>query len=108
MDGYGSLAARAQPLSVQHQRRRLQALADDIHRPPVRRPPDARYPRAAVEKNPPVFGTQFTARDIADTTSTQPLNPDMYGVDMPPGRPGPLRQRVRAVRVLGGPSRWTT
>ncbi|UAK26076.1 glycoside hydrolase family 27 protein [Sphingomonas nostoxanthinifaciens] len=43
-------------------------------------------PRAAVEANLPVFGTSVRARDIADTSSTCPWNPDMYGVDM--RRPG--------------------
>lgn len=39
-------------------------------------------PRLAVERNLPVLGTSVRARDIADTTSTCPWNPDMYGVDM--------------------------
>ena len=39
-------------------------------------------PRAAVRKNLPVLGTRFSAQDIADTSSTCPWNPDMYGVDM--------------------------
>ncbi len=39
-------------------------------------------PRAAVEKNLPIFGTALHAQDIANTTSTCPWNPDMYGVDM--------------------------
>jgi alpha-galactosidase len=39
-------------------------------------------PRLAVERNLPVFGTNYRARDIADTGSTCPWNPDMYGVDM--------------------------
>ena len=43
-------------------------------------------PRLAVERNLPVLGTRYTARDIADTTSICPWNPDMYGVDMT--RPG--------------------
>ncbi|WP_404339562.1 glycoside hydrolase family 27 protein [Sphingomonas sp. MMS12-HWE2-04] len=43
-------------------------------------------PRLAVERNLPVFGTRYGARDIADTASTCPWNPDMYGVDM--GKPG--------------------
>lgn len=38
--------------------------------------------RRAVELNLPVFGTQVCARDIADTNSICPWNPDMYGVDM--------------------------
>jgi alpha-galactosidase len=43
-------------------------------------------PRLAVEKNLPVLGTTYRARDIADTSSTCPWNPDMYGVDM--SKPG--------------------
>lgn len=38
-------------------------------------------PRAAYEQNTPILGTPYTARDIADTSSTCPWNPDMYGVD---------------------------
>ncbi|WP_329742022.1 glycoside hydrolase family 27 protein [Dyella sp. A6] len=43
-------------------------------------------PRLAVERDCPVLGTKFTAREIADTSSTCAWNPDMYGVDM--SRPG--------------------
>jgi alpha-galactosidase len=43
-------------------------------------------PRLAVEKNLAVLGTAYHARDIADTSSTCPWNPDMYGVDM--SKPG--------------------
>ena len=39
-------------------------------------------PRLAVERNLPVVGTDLHAQDIADTGSTCPWNPDMYGVDM--------------------------
>ena len=39
-------------------------------------------PRLAVERNLPVLGTHFRARDIADVTSVCSWNPDMYGVDM--------------------------
>ncbi|MEG3087153.1 glycoside hydrolase family 27 protein [Sphingomonas sp. PB4P5] len=39
-------------------------------------------PRLAVERDLPVFGTAYRARDIADTTSICAWNPDMYGVDM--------------------------
>ena len=39
-------------------------------------------PRYAVQQNLPVFGTDLRAQDIADTSSTCPWNPDMYGVDM--------------------------
>lgn len=39
-------------------------------------------PRLAVERNLPVLGTPYRARDIADTGSICAWNPDMYGVDM--------------------------
>ncbi len=38
--------------------------------------------RQAVKQNTPIWGTPYHAADIADTTSTCPWNPDMYGVDM--------------------------
>lgn len=43
-------------------------------------------PRLAVERNLPVKGTSFTARDVADITSVCSWNPDMYGLDM--SKPG--------------------
>jgi len=43
-------------------------------------------PRQAVDRNLPVRGTPYHARDIADRADTCPWNPDMYGVDMT--RPG--------------------
>lgn len=39
-------------------------------------------PRQAVFQNTPVLGTTNSARDIVDTSSTCPWNPDMFGVDM--------------------------
>lgn len=39
-------------------------------------------PRQAWQQNLPVKGTLYTAKDIADPTSTCPWNSDMYGVDM--------------------------
>jgi len=38
-------------------------------------------PKIAVEQELPVKGTGFSARDIADTSSTCPWNPDNYGLD---------------------------
>lgn len=43
-------------------------------------------PRQAVAQNLPVLGTDVRAQDIADTHSTCPWNPDMYGAAM--DRPG--------------------
>ncbi len=39
-------------------------------------------PKQAVRDNTPILGTDVRAADIADTRSTCPWNPDMYGVDM--------------------------
>ncbi len=39
-------------------------------------------PRQAWQQDLPVKGTSYTAKDIADPTSTCSWNPDMYGVDM--------------------------
>jgi hypothetical protein len=38
--------------------------------------------RQAVAQNTPIKGTNVRAADIADTNSTCPWNPDMFGVDM--------------------------
>jgi alpha-galactosidase len=38
-------------------------------------------PRVAYNRNTPILGTPYTARDIANTGSTCSWNPDMYGVD---------------------------
>jgi hypothetical protein len=43
-------------------------------------------PKRAVKENLPILGTNVRATDIADTSSTCPWNPDMYGVDM--SKPG--------------------
>ncbi len=43
-------------------------------------------PRAAVERNLPILGTRYRARDIANTESRCVWNPEMYGVDM--SKPG--------------------
>jgi hypothetical protein len=43
-------------------------------------------PRQAVAQNTPVKGTPYFARDIANTNSICPWNPDMFGVDL--SKPG--------------------
>ncbi|MDC7684943.1 glycoside hydrolase family 27 protein [Asticcacaulis sp. BYS171W] len=43
-------------------------------------------PRLAYEKNLPVLGTKYTARDVANPNSVCTWNTDMYGVDM--SKPG--------------------
>jgi hypothetical protein len=57
-------------------------------------------PRLAVERNLPVFGTDLRARDIADTDSICPWNPDMYGVDM--RRPGAQAYYDSVFALLAG------
>lgn len=39
-------------------------------------------PKQAVRENTPILGIDVRAADIADTDSTCPWNPDMYGVDL--------------------------
>jgi hypothetical protein len=39
-------------------------------------------PRLAVEKDLPVFGTEYTAREIADVDSVCPWNRDNFGLDV--------------------------
>lgn len=43
-------------------------------------------PRQCVEQNTQIKGSRFHSNNIADTSSTCPWNPDMYGVDM--SKPG--------------------
>jgi len=57
-------------------------------------------PRLAVERNLPVLGTPHLARDVANTTSTCPWNPDMYGVDMT--RPGAQAYYDSVFRLFAG------
>lgn len=38
-------------------------------------------PKIAVERDLPVTGTEYTARDVADTSSTCAWNPDNYGLN---------------------------
>lgn len=92
LDGYGRLlpAPNRFPSSVNDQGTSLgfKPLADRIHALGLRFGVHLMrgIPRLAVDKNLPVFGTHFHARDIANIHSTCPWNPDMYGVDMT--RPG--------------------
>ncbi len=84
MDGYGRLlpAPNRFPSSVGG--KGFRPLADRVHALGLRFGIHLMrgIPRLAVERNLPVFGTKYRARDIADTTSICTWNPDMYGVDM--------------------------
>jgi len=84
MDGYGRLlpAPNRFPSSVNGAG--FRSLADKVHALGLRFGVHLMrgIPRLAVEQNLPVLGQGVRARDIADTSSTCPWNPDMYGVDM--------------------------
>lgn len=88
MDGYGRLlpAPNRFPSSVGG--KGFAPLASDIHAMGMKFGIHLMrgIPRLAVQRNLPVLGTRFRAEDIADTNSTCPWNPDMYGVDM--NKPG--------------------
>jgi alpha-galactosidase len=57
-------------------------------------------PRLAVARNLPVAGTSLRARDIANTASVCPWNPDMYGVDM--AKPGAQQYYDSVFATLAG------
>ncbi|HEY8716988.1 alpha-galactosidase, partial [Pengzhenrongella sp.] len=59
-------------------------------------------PRLAVERNLPVLGTAWTARDAADTSSTCTWNPDNYGLDHDhPAAQGYLDAQVAQLAAWG-------
>jgi len=84
VDGYGRLlpAPNRFPSSVGG--RGFAPLAAEVHRLGLKFGIHLMrgIPRLAVKRNLPVLGTRYRAQDIADTGSTCPWNPDMYGVDM--------------------------
>lgn len=88
MDGYGRLlpAPNRFPSSVQGAG--FKPIADKVHALGLKFGVHLMrgIPRLAVERNLPVFGGKWKARDIANTNSVCPWNPDMYGVDM--SKPG--------------------
>jgi len=57
-------------------------------------------PRQAVHRNTPVKDTPWRARDIADTNSICPWNPDMYGVN--PRHPGAQAWYDSVFQLLAG------
>ncbi len=73
-----------QSLSVERGGKGFAPLAADVHAMGLRFGIHLMrgIPRLAVERNLPVLNTRYRARDIADTASICPWNPDMYGVDM--------------------------
>jgi len=84
MDGYGRLlpAPNRFPSSVGG--KGFAPLAAEVHKAGLKFGIHLMrgIPRLAVKRNLPVLGTPYRAADIADTSSTCPWNPDMYGVDM--------------------------
>ncbi len=88
MDGYGRLLPAPNRFPSSSGGKGFALLAADVHAMGMRFGIHLMrgIPRLAVERNLPVLGTRYRARDIADTSSICPWNPDMYGVDM--RRPG--------------------
>ncbi len=88
MDGYGRLLPAPNRFPSSAGGKGFRPLADRVHALGLRFGIHLMrgIPRLAVERNLPVLGTKYRARDIADTTSICPWNPDMYGVDM--SKPG--------------------
>jgi hypothetical protein len=88
MDGYGRLLPAPNRFPSAADGQGFRPLADKVHALGLKFGIHLMrgIPRLAVEKNLPVLGTQVHAKDIADTNSICPWNPDMYGVDMT--RPG--------------------
>ncbi|WP_277982873.1 glycoside hydrolase family 27 protein [Sphingomonas faeni] len=84
MDGYGRLLPAPNRFPSSAGGKGFRPLADRVHALGLRFGIHLMrgIPRLAVERNLPVFGTKYRARDIADTASICAWNPDMYGVDM--------------------------
>ncbi|MDI7776650.1 glycoside hydrolase family 27 protein [Asticcacaulis sp. EMRT-3] len=84
MDGYGRLLPAPNRFPSSADGKGFSAIADQVHALGLTFGIHLMrgIPRLAVERNLPVFGTAYHARDIANTASTCPWNPDMYGVDM--------------------------
>ena len=85
----GPAAAGREPLSLGHQRRRIQAARGLLHGKGLKFGIHLLrgIPRQAVDReNTPILGTNLHAADIADQKNTCPWNSDMYGVDM--SKPG--------------------
>ncbi|GGY19942.1 alpha-galactosidase [Massilia dura] len=88
MDGHGRLLPAPNRFPSAANGGGFKALADQVHKLGMKFGIHVMrgIPRQAVRLNTPVLGTQYRARDIANTASVCTWNPDMYGVDM--GKPG--------------------
>ncbi|WP_443026768.1 glycoside hydrolase family 27 protein [Sphingomonas sp. CV7422] len=84
LDGYGRLLPAPNRFPSSAGGKGFAPLAADVHAMGLRFGIHLMrgIPRLAVERNLPVLNTRYHARDIADTASICPWNPDMYGVDM--------------------------
>lgn len=84
LDGYGRLLPAPNRFASSARGRGFKPIADKVHALGLKFGVHLMrgIPRLAVERNLPVLGTTVTARQITDTSSICPWNPDMYGVDM--------------------------
>ncbi len=84
MDEWGRFTPHAGKFPSASGGKGFRPLADRIHRSGLKFGLHLMrgIPRKAVELDTPILGTNFRARDVADTASTCSWNPDMYGVDM--------------------------
>lgn len=83
MDEYGRLLPAVKKFPTAKNGQGFKPLADYVHSKGLRFGIHIMrgIPRQAVEENTPVLGTSLRARDIAQTDSVCPWNPDMYGVN---------------------------
>jgi len=83
MDEYGRLTPAVNRFPSAEDGKGFKPLADYVHSLGMRFGIHIMrgIPKMAVKENSPVLGTDLRASDIADTSSTCPWNPDMYGVD---------------------------
>ena len=88
MDAYSRLVPAVKKFPAAASGKGFKPLADYVHSKGLRFGIHIMrgIPRQAVQQNTRIFGTNVRARDIADTSSICPWNPDMYGVDM--SKPG--------------------
>ncbi len=84
MDAYGRLTPAANRFPSAAKGAGFKPLADYVHARGLKFGIHIMrgIPRQAVEKNLPIFGSQYHAADIADKVHICPWNPDMYGIDM--------------------------
>lgn len=88
LDGHGRLQPAPNRFPSAADGKGFKALADYVHGKGLKFGLHLMrgIPREAVQKKLPVLDSLWSADQIADTTSTCPWNPDMYGLDM--SKPG--------------------